>query len=207
MLRNFEDMRKYGKDHADATMKVWDHVSKGVQAIAAETADYSKKSFEEGSAALQRLRRAKSLETVIEIQTAYAKTAFEGFVAQTARIGEFYVNLAKETSRPFEHFVPRTPAAKPPENLVPQAPAASPTEHFVAQAPTAEPTEHFAAEAPAAQLTENFVPEAPTAKPTENFVPQAPILKAPTTKAPITKPRSRSNPVPTSPDSPATTRS
>ena len=39
----------------DATMKVWGEVSKGVQAIAAETADYSRKSFEESSAVAKKL--------------------------------------------------------------------------------------------------------------------------------------------------------
>jgi hypothetical protein len=136
MLKNFEDMQKYGKDNVDATMKVWGQVSKGVQAIAAETADYSKKSFEEGSAALQKLLVAKSLENAIEIQTAYAKTAYDGFVAQAARMCEFYVNLAKETSRSFENFVPQAPAAKPTENFVPQAPATKPFENFVPQAAT-----------------------------------------------------------------------
>ena len=181
MLKNFEDMQKYGKDNVDATMKVWGQVSKGVQAIAAETADYSKKSFEEGSAALQKLLGAKSLENAIEIQSAYAKTAYDGFVAQAARMCEFYVNLAKETSRSFENFVPRAPAAKPTENFVPQAPAA--------------------------KLTENFVPQAPAAKPTENFVPQAATPKAATPKAPATRiPRPRNKPPPTSPDLETTTR-
>ena len=93
-------------------MKVWVQVSMGVQAIAAETADYSKKSFEEGSAALEKLLGAKSLEKAIEIQTAYAKTAYEGFVAQATKMGEIYVNLAKETSKSVENFVPKAPAAK-----------------------------------------------------------------------------------------------
>jgi hypothetical protein len=203
MLKSFENMQKYGKGNMDATMKVWGQVSKGVQAITAETADYSRKSFDEGSAALLKLIGAKSLENAIAIQTAYAKTAYDGFVAQTTRIGELFVNLAK----PFEHFVPQAPAATPIEHFVAQTPTAEPTEHFVAQAPAAEPTEQFASEPSTAGPNEKFVPEAPAAKPTENFVPQAPIPKAPTTKAPIAKPRSRSNPVPTSPDSPTTTRS
>ena len=100
MLKNFDDMQKYGKDHVDSTMKGWDQVSKGVQAIAAETADYSKKSFEEGSAALEKLLGAKSLEKAIEIP--YAKTAYEGFVAKASKIGELYADLAKETYKPFE---------------------------------------------------------------------------------------------------------
>ena len=112
MLKNFDDIQKYGKDHMDTTMKAWGQVSKGVQAIATETADYSKKSFEEGSAALEKLFGAKSLEKAIEIQTAYAKTAYEGFVAQATKMGELYADLAKETYKPFEGFVPKAPAAK-----------------------------------------------------------------------------------------------
>ena len=112
MLKNFDDMQKYSKEHMDSTVKAWGHVSKGVQAIAAETADYSKKSFEEGSAALEKLLGAKSLEKAIEIQTAYAKTAYEGFVAQATKMGELYADLAKETYKPFETFVVKAPVAK-----------------------------------------------------------------------------------------------
>lgn len=114
MLKNFADMQKYGKDHVDSTMKAWGQVSKGVQAIAAETADYSKKSLEEGSAVLEKLLGAKTLEKAIEIQTAYAKTAYEGFVAQATKMGEIYLNLANETFKSFENFVPKAPAAKQP---------------------------------------------------------------------------------------------
>jgi hypothetical protein len=112
MLKNFDDIQKYSKDHVDSTMKAWGHVSKGVQAIAAETADYSKKSFEEGSAALEKLLGAKSLDKAIEIQSAYAKTAYEGFVAQATKMGELYADLAKETYKPFETFASKAPVAK-----------------------------------------------------------------------------------------------
>jgi hypothetical protein len=112
MLKNFDDMQKYGKDSVDVTMKAWGQVSKGVQAIAAETADYSKKSFEEGSAALEKLLGAKSLEKAIEIQTDYAKTAYEGFVTQATKMGELYADLAKESYRPFENLVGKTAVVK-----------------------------------------------------------------------------------------------
>jgi hypothetical protein len=112
MLKNFDEMQKYSKDHIDSTMKAWGQVSKGVQAIAVETADYSKRSFEEGSAALEKLLGAKSLEKAIEIQTAYAKTAYEGFVAQATKLGELYADLAKESYKPFETLVGRSPVAK-----------------------------------------------------------------------------------------------
>jgi phasin family protein len=108
MLKNFDDMQKYGKENMDATVKVWGQVSKGVQAIATETADYSKKSFEEGSAALEKLLGAKSLDKAIEIQTSYAKTAYESFVAQATKLSELYTDLAKETYKPFENLIGKT---------------------------------------------------------------------------------------------------
>ncbi len=112
MLKNFEDFQKYGKEHMDTTLKSWGQMSKGVQAIAAETADYSKKSFEEGSAAFEKLLGAKSIEKAIEIQTAYAKTAYEGFVAQATKLGELYADIAKEGYKPFETFVAKPPVGK-----------------------------------------------------------------------------------------------
>lgn len=112
MLKNLDEIQKYGKDNMDATMKAWGQLSKGVQTIAAETVDYSKKSFEESSAAMEKLFGAKSLEKAIEIQSAYAKSAYEGFVAQATKMGELYADLAKESCKPFEGFVSKTTPAK-----------------------------------------------------------------------------------------------
>jgi phasin family protein len=68
-------------------------------------ADYSKKSFEEGTAALEKLFGVKSIEKAIELQTEYAKTAYEGFVAEATKIGEMYSSLAKESYKPFESMM------------------------------------------------------------------------------------------------------
>jgi hypothetical protein len=56
--------------------------------------------------------RPKSLETVIEIQAVHAKTAYESFMAKATKMGEIYMNLAQETSKSFENFIPKVPAAK-----------------------------------------------------------------------------------------------
>ncbi len=75
MLTNFDDFQKLSKDNIDVAMKQFGTVSKGWQAIATEFADYSKKSFEEGSATMEKLLGVKSLEKAIEIQSACAKSA------------------------------------------------------------------------------------------------------------------------------------
>src|ERR1700674_1531633 len=112
MLDNFDDLQKLGKDNVDVTLKQLGAVSKGFQAIATEVADYSKKSFEHSSAAAEKLLGSKSLEKAIEIQSDYFKSAFESFVAEATKIGELYVDLAKESYTPFEGYIAKVSPAK-----------------------------------------------------------------------------------------------
>jgi hypothetical protein len=112
MIKNIEDVQKMSKDNMDATMKSFGVFSKTSQAIATEVVDYSKKSFEDGSKVMEKLLGAKSFDKAIEIQTDYAKTAYEGFVAQATKMGELYADLAKETYKPFEAFAVKAAPAK-----------------------------------------------------------------------------------------------
>ena len=112
MLKNFEDFQKLGKDNADVAMKQFGTVSKGWQALATEFADYSKKSFEQTTSAFEKLLGAKSLDKAIEVQSDYVKTAYEGFVSQTTKIGELYTDLAKETYKPLEGILAKVAPAK-----------------------------------------------------------------------------------------------
>jgi hypothetical protein len=107
MVKNFEDLQTVSKGSVEATLKSFGVLSKSGQAIAVEMADYSKKAFDDGSAALEKLFGAKSFEKAIEVQTEYAKSAYEGFVAQASKMGELYADLAKETYKPFESVIAR----------------------------------------------------------------------------------------------------
>jgi hypothetical protein len=102
MVKNFEDLQQVGKENVEVALKSFGTLSKGGQAIAVEVADYSKKAFEDGTAALEKLFGVKSVEKAIELQTDYAKTAYESFVAEATKLGELYADLAKEAYKPFE---------------------------------------------------------------------------------------------------------
>ena len=112
MFTNVEEFQKFSKDQVEAATKAATLATKNLQQLAAESTDYSKKSVEQGTAAVEQLMGAKSLDKAFEIQSAYAKTAYEGFVAQATKMGELYAGLAKETCKPFEGFVPKAPATK-----------------------------------------------------------------------------------------------
>ncbi len=109
--KSIDEMQKFGKESVDASMNAFTTLSKGVQAIAVESVDYSKKAFEEGTAALEKLFGTKSVEKAVEIQQEYMKSAYESFVAQATKMGELYVDLAKEAYKPYEGYLAKmTPA-------------------------------------------------------------------------------------------------
>jgi hypothetical protein len=76
-----------------------------LQAIFAEGADYTKKEVETRLALGEKLLGAKSLETVIQIQSDYAKTSYAAFVAQATKMGELHSSLAKAAFRPVEQAI------------------------------------------------------------------------------------------------------
>ena len=105
MTQNYEDFSKFGKEFADTGLTSIASLSKGAQALAVEASDYTKKSFENGSAFVEKLLSAKSLENAVEIQTDYVKQSYESFVAEATRFGELYADLARDAYKPFESLV------------------------------------------------------------------------------------------------------
>jgi phasin family protein len=111
MFTQHEDFQKLAKENMDAAMKSFSALGKGVQALAVEAADYSKKSFESSSAVVEKLMGAKTLDKAIEIQSDYAKTAYEGAVAYATKMGELVTNLAKDAVKPVEQAVTKAQSA------------------------------------------------------------------------------------------------
>ena len=102
MIKGFEEFQKVGKDGFDAAVRSFGEVNKGFQAIAAEVNDYSKKAFEDSTRAFEQLVGAKSFEQAVEIQSQYAKKAYDTYVAEMSKIGEMYVGMAKDAYKPVE---------------------------------------------------------------------------------------------------------
>jgi hypothetical protein len=112
MIEKFEEFQKLSKDNAELAAQSFATFQKGAQAIAVEVADYSKKSFEEGSAAFEKLLGAKSLDKAIEVQTTYFKGAYEAFVAQATKLGTLYSDVAKDAYKPYEGVIAKATTFK-----------------------------------------------------------------------------------------------
>ena len=102
MINGFDDFQKFGKDGFDNAVKFFNTLSKGGQAISVEVVDYTKRAFEDATAATEKLAGAKSLEKAFEVQSDYVKRAYEGFVAESTKLGELYAELAQQAYKSFD---------------------------------------------------------------------------------------------------------
>lgn len=108
---NFDDANKKSKEAVDTFVKGYTTAAQGWQAIATETADFSKKSFENGLAHFEKLSGVKSVEAAVELQTAFVKSSYEGFVAEATKLSEMYADLAKGAYKTYEAPVAKATAA------------------------------------------------------------------------------------------------
>ena len=100
-----EDIQQYGKEHLETVVASAATVQNGLQAIASAYGDYTKKSFEDTKSFVEKLSGAKSLDKAIEVQTEFAKSAYETYVAEVQKIAGLYTDLAKQAYKPFEGLV------------------------------------------------------------------------------------------------------
>jgi phasin family protein len=107
-----EDIQQYGKEHMETLVASATTVQNGLQAIASAYGDYTKKSFEDTKSFVEKLSGVKSLDKAIEVQTEFAKSAYETFVAESQKIAGLYTDLAKQAYKPVEGLIAKfTPAA------------------------------------------------------------------------------------------------
>ena len=106
-----EEFQQYGKEQFDAAVATANDFQKNFQAIATAFGDYAKKSFEDGSAFVEKLSGSKSWDKALEAQTEYAKSSYELFVAESQKIGGLYADIAKQAYKPLEGFCQAEPGA------------------------------------------------------------------------------------------------
>ncbi len=111
MANQMEDMRNMGKTQMEQMSSTIASMTRGLQAIATETTEYSKRSLESTSALVEKLVGVKSIDTAIQLQSEFAKAQFEGFMAQASKMGELYKNMSKEAFKPMETAMAQGKAA------------------------------------------------------------------------------------------------
>jgi phasin family protein len=101
-VKNYDQFLGYGKDTVEAYMKAANAAGKGVETLHNELYAYSKQSVEDSISATKALLGSKSVHEAFELQSDFAKSAFDTYVSQVTKFGEIMSTAAKETFEPLQ---------------------------------------------------------------------------------------------------------
>ncbi|HEY1838164.1 MAG TPA: TIGR01841 family phasin [Rhizomicrobium sp.] len=101
-VKNYDHFLGYGKETVEAYVKAANAAGKGAETINGEIYALSKQSIEESIAVTKAVLGSKSVHEAIEVQTDFAKTAFDAYVGQVTKLGQLFSETSKQTFAPLQ---------------------------------------------------------------------------------------------------------
>jgi hypothetical protein len=101
-MRVGHESQKAPESSFEAASRSFGEVNRGLQAIAAEMTDFSKRRFEDVLHSWEQLLRARSFGEVVDAQTQYAQRAYDAYMSEMSKIGEMSIGTARNASKPIE---------------------------------------------------------------------------------------------------------
>jgi phasin family protein len=95
-----EELTELSKGNVEAMVQSTKVVAKGLETVGQEVAEYSRKSFEDASAALRSFAEVKSATDFFRLQSDFARSQFDGFVAESSKLSETMIKLAGDAAEP-----------------------------------------------------------------------------------------------------------
>jgi phasin family protein len=99
-LTALNEANAVSKKNLEAVVASVTAATKGAEALGAQAMAFSKTGFESQVAAAKSLASAKSVQEVVELQTAYAKTALETYMAEMGKMSEVVSASVKDSMKP-----------------------------------------------------------------------------------------------------------
>src|SRR5262249_45372888 len=97
-----EEYQRLGESGLDAATRSYAEASSGFQAFADEITSYSKTAFDDYVRMWGQLIGSKSIEQAIQVQSEYAKRAYDKHVAEMSKLGEMFTRVTRESYKPIE---------------------------------------------------------------------------------------------------------
>lgn len=99
------EMTAQSKQNLDALTASAAAAQKGAEALSAQALSYGKTSWEHGVAAAQSMSQARSVQELIELQTNFAKSAMETYLAEVTKMTETLTGSVKDSFKPINERV------------------------------------------------------------------------------------------------------
>lgn len=93
------------KKNLEAVVASVTAATKGAEAMGAQAMAFSKVAFDNQVTAAKAFAGAKSVQEILELQTNFAKSALETYMAEVGKMSETYTASVKETVKPLNERV------------------------------------------------------------------------------------------------------
>ncbi|MDF2494806.1 phasin family protein [Sphingomonas sp.] len=103
--RAFEDMTAFQRENVDAIVESSKIAAKGIEQMGHDAAAYVKSSYEQATGAVRSLGAIKSPADFFQLQSDFARTSFDAFMAHASRSTESALKLAGEVAQPVSNRV------------------------------------------------------------------------------------------------------
>jgi phasin family protein len=107
-LAGLNEMNAHSKKNLEAVVASVTAATKGAESLGAQAMAYSKKAMEDQVSAAKALSGAKSVQEAVELQTTWAKSAMELYMAQVGKMGETVAAAVKDSMKPLNERVTAT---------------------------------------------------------------------------------------------------
>jgi len=102
VAKGFEKLTTFHKETLEALMESATLAAKGAEKVGGELTAYAKTSGEAFSSAVKTIAGSKTLQSAFEAQMDYAKSSFEGYVAEMTKVNDLLMSVAKESFGPLQ---------------------------------------------------------------------------------------------------------
>ena len=99
-VAGLSELNAQGKKNLEAMVESTTAAQRGAEALGQQALADSKKSWEDGVSAAQSIAQARSVQEAIELQTSFAKSAMETYIAEMTRMTETFTTSVKDSLQP-----------------------------------------------------------------------------------------------------------
>ncbi len=104
-VKNYDEFAVFNKDTIEAVIASSNVVAKGVEELGQEIAAYAQLAAEKNIETAKQLFAVKSVQDAMDLQATWAKAAFDGFLAESAKLQDLSLQVSTKAAEPISKQV------------------------------------------------------------------------------------------------------
>ena len=102
-VKSIEEINEFNRGNVEALVQAGKAAAQGFEKLAQGAVEFSKKNLEEGTVAVRTMAAAKTPNEFFAAQNEFAKSYFDGFVAELSRVTETSLKVFGEVVEPLSN--------------------------------------------------------------------------------------------------------